>query len=137
MVDCWVDRHNTSAEARALVDALGLPVYTTGLGKSIIDETRKLYVSLYYGGTSRPGNQHAFEAHDFILVLGDYPIDANCGGWTRAVPDEFATYINVNDVAMKGWKFTRPVPIRATIASLTKLSKSFKIPGAPTPRTSY
>jgi pyruvate decarboxylase len=134
-VDCLTHRHQASAEARELVDKLGIPVYTSNMGKGIIDETNKYYVDVYNGGPSRPGVQDAFEKHDFVLVLGNLPSDTNSGGFTRIVPQN-AAYVNAHDVVVKGWKTHGKVPIRAVLTKLNSLASSYKIVRVDNPRLS-
>ena len=134
-VDCLTHRHQASAEARELVDKLGIPVYTSNMGKGIIDETNKYYVDVYNGGPSRPGVQEAFDKHDFVLVLGNLPSDTNAGGFTRIIPEN-AAYVNAHDVVIRGWKTHGKVPIKAVLRKLTALSSSYKIPSVENPRLS-
>lgn len=44
-VDCLVHRHDAVEETKRLVEKLGVPVYTSNMGKGIVDETHELYVS--------------------------------------------------------------------------------------------
>lgn len=134
-VDCLTQRHQASAEARELVDKLGIPIYTSNMGKGIIDETNRYYVDVYNGGPSRPGVQDAFDKHDFVLVLGNLPSDTNAGGFTRIVPPN-AAYVNAHDVVIKGWKTHGKVPIRAVLKKMNSLVSSYKIVSMDNPRLS-
>jgi pyruvate decarboxylase len=134
-VDCLVQRHQASAEARELVDKLGIPVYTSNMGKGIIDENNKYYVDVYNGGPSRPGVQDAFDKHDFVLVLGNLPSDTNAGGFTRIVPHN-AAYVNAHDTVIRGWKTHGKVPIKAVLKSLIASASSYKIASVENPRHS-
>lgn len=132
-VDCLTHRHQASAEARELVDSLKIPVYTSNMGKGIIDETNKYYVDVYNGGPSRPGVQDAFEKHDFVLVTGNLPSDTNAGGFTRIIPRN-AAYVNAHDVVIRGWKTHGKVPIRAVLKKLNSLVSSYKMPTLDNPK---
>ncbi len=101
-VDCLVHRHQAADETKQLVEALGIPVYTSNMGKGIIDETHKYYVDLYNGGPSRPGVEEAFSKHDFLLVLGNLYSDTNSGGFTRQIPSN-AAYVDSHSVTIQGW----------------------------------
>ncbi|KAK3055544.1 hypothetical protein LTR09_003464 [Extremus antarcticus] len=131
-VDCLVQRHQAVEEARQLVDALGIPVYTSNMGKGIIDENHQNYVDLYNGVPSRPGVEDAFSKHDFVVVLGNLPSDTNSGGFTRNILPNSA-YVNTHDVSIKGWKTSSKVPIKATIKSLTSLASKYTIPKVENP----
>ena len=132
-VDCLVHRHQAVEEARQLVDNLAIPVYTSNMGKGIIDETHKYYVDIYNGGPTRPGVQDAFEQHDFVLLLGNLPSDTNSGGFTRNFRKNTA-YVNSHHVVMNGWTTSSKVPLKAMIKSLNNLSSSFKIAQVENPR---
>ena len=134
-VDCLTHRHQASTEARDLVDNLRIPVYTSNMGKGIIDETNKYYVDVYNGGPSRPGVQDAFEKHDFVLVLGNLPSDTNAGGFTRIFPQN-AAYVNAHDSVIRGWKTHGKVPIRAMLKKLSSLAPSYKIASVDNPKHS-
>ena len=134
-VDCLVHRHQAVNEARELVDKLAIPVYTSNMGKGIIDETNKYYVDIYNGGPSRPGVQEVFEKHDFVIVIGNLPSDTNSGGFTRALPKN-AAYINTHDVDIKGWKTSAKVPLKAMVKRLSASASSYKIPKLDNPKNS-
>ncbi|KKY28027.1 putative pyruvate decarboxylase [Diplodia seriata] len=80
-VDCLTQRHNAVGEARALVDALRLPVYASNMGKAIVDETHALYVGALNGKLAAPGVAEALGKSDVVLVLGDLPCDTNTGAF--------------------------------------------------------
>lgn len=134
-VDCLVQRHQAVAEAKELVEKLGIPVYTSNMGKGIIDETNEHYVDLYNGLPSRPGIETIFEKHDFALVLGELPSDTNSGGFTRQLTKN-AAYVNTHDVVINGWKASSKVPLKAVIKSLNMLASSAKIPKVANPKDS-
>jgi pyruvate decarboxylase len=72
-VDCLVHRHNAIKEATELVDKLNVLVYTSNMGKGIIDETHPNYLGVYNGQISAPGVESAVEASDTVLLLGNLP----------------------------------------------------------------
>ena len=120
-VDCLVQRHQAVEETKRLVDKLCVPIYTSNMGKGIIDETNEHYVGLYNGGPSGPGVQAAFEQHDFVIVLGDLPSDTNSGGFTRKFPAS-AAYVNADAIEIKGWMRSSKVPMKAVISRLAALA---------------
>lgn len=136
-VDCLVHRHKAVEEANELVDKLAIPVYTSNMGKGIIDETHEHYVGLYNGGMSGPGVEAAFDKHDFILLLGDMPSDTNSGGFTRITPVDKTAFVNTHDVQIKGWKLeSKKTPIKAIIKRLTSLASADRIPKVANPNKS-
>ena len=136
-IDCLVHRHNAVEEANELVDKLAIPVYTSNMGKGIVDETHEHYVGLYNGGMSGPGVEAAFDKHDFILLLGNMPSDTNSGGFTRITPPEKTAFVNSHDVQIKGWKLeSDKTPIKAVIKRLTSLASADKVPKVTNPNKS-
>ncbi|KAL1613573.1 hypothetical protein SLS54_010478 [Diplodia seriata] len=103
-VDCLTQRHGAVGEARALVQALGLPVYASNMGKAIVDETHALYVGAMNGKLAAPGVAEALAASDVVLVLGDLPCDTNTGAFTRPidVAGGGAVVVNPFDVVVRG-----------------------------------
>ncbi|KAL1633259.1 hypothetical protein SLS58_011169 [Diplodia intermedia] len=104
-IDCLTQRHNAVREARALVDALGLPVYASNMGKAVVDETHRLHVGALNGGLAAPGVAEALGACDVVLVLGDLPCDTNTGGFTRPIDVSGAVVVNPFDVVVRGERF--------------------------------
>ncbi|KAF2172231.1 hypothetical protein M409DRAFT_17469 [Zasmidium cellare ATCC 36951] len=120
-VDCLVNRRNATAEARELVDKLGILTYTSNMGKGIIDETNPNYLGLYNGLASAPGVESAFETHDVVLTLGNLPSDTNSGGFTRKVAPEKGIYINTDDVQIfNGKNSFSHTPIKYVLTSILK-----------------
>ncbi|KAK4508109.1 hypothetical protein PRZ48_001847 [Zasmidium cellare] len=127
-VDCLVQRRNAVAEARELVDKLGVLVYTSNMGKGIIDETNPHYLGLYNGVASAPGVESAFETHDVVVTLGNLPSDTNSGGFTRKVAPEKGIYINTDDVQLFGKKSFEKAPIKYVLQSILKQLDTSKLP---------
>ena len=83
LVDCLIQRHNSVKELKELVEKLQLPVYTTTMGKGIVDDTNPLVVGVYNGRVSSPGLSEEFESSDLVLMFGNLPADTNTGGFSR------------------------------------------------------
>lgn len=127
-VDCLVNRRNASDEARQLVDKLGILVYTSNMGKGIIDETNPHYMGLYNGVASAPGLESVFQSHDVILTLGNLPSDTNTGGFTRKVSPEKGIYINTDDIHIFGKKSSDNTPIKEVLKSMIKHVDASRLP---------
>lgn len=127
-VDCLVNRRNASSEARQLVDKLGILVYTSNMGKGIIDETNPHYLGLYNGVASHPGLDSVFESHDVLLTLGNLPSDTNSGGFTRVVPLEKGVYINTEDVRIFGKRSFEKTPLKEVLKSMIKHVDASRLP---------
>lgn len=88
LVDCLTDRHGAVQEVRKLADSLDLPIFSTSMGKTIIEETHPRYCGVYNGEVSYPGVKAAVESSDCILNLGPLLADSNTGGHTREIRPE-------------------------------------------------
>ena len=135
-VDCLVQRRQAVAEVKQLASKLAIPVYTSNMGKGIVDETDQHYAGLYNGGASTSCVRKAFEKHDFVILLGKLPSDTNSGGFTRKFPAN-TIHVNTNDVEFNGWKTSAQVTLKSVIQRLTTLASSYKIPQLTNPRSSY
>ncbi|PNS20066.1 hypothetical protein CAC42_5516 [Sphaceloma murrayae] len=82
-VDALLVRHNAVNEARELIERLGLPIFTSGIGMGIVNPSSKQLVGLYWGQVSSPGVSKAFEESDLLLVFGRLPSDTNTGGFSQ------------------------------------------------------
>ncbi|WPH01341.1 pyruvate decarboxylase [Acrodontium crateriforme] len=133
-VDCLVERHNAVAEIKQVVDKLQLPIYTSNMGKGIIDEDHPNYVGLYNGIPSGAGVQAAAEACDFTLVIGSLPADTNSGGFTRVIPANKSVNIDPDQVVVKGEKTYTIAPIKKVLAKLAELIESDRIPKVAVPK---
>lgn len=60
-----------------LIDTLAIPVFTTTLGKGIVDESGPYYVGGYEGLVSLPEVKEIVEGADCVLWLGSLPSDFN------------------------------------------------------------
>lgn len=100
LVDCLVQRHNAVTELASLLDKLKFPIYSTNMGKSLIDEDHPNYVGVYNGTISSPGLAEAFESNDLMLMFGSLPSDTNTGGFSRKVVAETCIDIAPNQVVV-------------------------------------
>ncbi|KAK3069044.1 hypothetical protein LTR53_012923 [Teratosphaeriaceae sp. CCFEE 6253] len=132
-VDCLVQRYQADAELRDLVDKLRIPIYTSNMGKGIVDETHPQYVGLYNGMPSAPGVEAAYEQSDLRLVVGSLPSDTNTGGFTRQSPGEKTVAIDAEAVTVKGQKYP-DVPLKAVLRSLLRQLSPDKVPQVTMPK---
>lgn len=65
-----------------LAEQAGIPIATTILGKSVVDETHPLFVGLYEGAMGREEVTQYVEDSDCILLLGTFMTDINLGIYT-------------------------------------------------------
>ncbi|KAF2817531.1 pyruvate decarboxylase-like protein [Mytilinidion resinicola] len=137
LVDAFVQRFSVVSETKALVDRLGVPVFTTNSGKSIIDETHPQYVGVYNGQISSPRVAQACESSDLVLILGYMPADTNSGGFSRKLSEYQCIAINPHDVNVKGKAYpdTFIKPLIAQLAAVLneRASNEAQTPKLPPP----
>ncbi|KAK3659996.1 hypothetical protein LTR56_000922 [Elasticomyces elasticus] len=126
-VDCLVQRYQADAEMRELVDKLAIPIYTSNMGKGIIDEDHPQYVGLYNGMPSGPGVEAAYIKSDLMIVVGNLPSDTNSGGFTRQAPAEKIVAIDADNVTVKEKTYPE-APIKAVLRKLLDIVTTDKVP---------
>lgn len=131
-VDCLVDRHNAIEELRALIEKISCPIFSTNMGKGIIDETHPNYLGVYNGMVSGLGVAAAIEKSDCVLIVGSLASDTNSGGFTRKVLTENAIYLDANTTTVKGTKFAS-TPLKPLLAALSSSIKTAQVPSASIP----
>jgi pyruvate decarboxylase len=85
LVDCLTARHQAVQEARELCELLEIPIFTTPMGKSIINEDHPRFCGVYNGSVSYPGIKSTVESSDCVINLGPMISDSNSGGHTREI----------------------------------------------------
>jgi indolepyruvate decarboxylase len=75
-------RYGLMKEFRRLVEASGVPVATTLLGKTVISEHHPQAIGVYEGGMSRREIRDIVENADVLLCLGAWISDINYGVYT-------------------------------------------------------
>lgn len=131
-VDCLVDRHNAVSELDVLISKLSCPIFTTNMGKGIVDETHPNYLGVYNGMVSGLGVAAAIEASDFVLVIGSLASDTNSGGFTRKVLPQNAIYLDAFSTTVKGTTFPS-TPLKHLLLTLSTNLQPTKAPIAAIP----
>ena len=131
-VDCLVDRHNAIKELETLVEKVSCPIFSTNMGKGIIDETHPNYLGVYNGMVSGLGVAAAIEKSDCVLVVGSLASDTNSGGFTRKVLPENAIYLDAFTTTVKGVTFS-PAPLKPLLTSIVSQIKTSQVPTASIP----
>lgn len=75
-----------------LAEQAGIPIATTILGKSVVDETHPLFVGLYEGAMGREEVTQYVEESDCILLLGTFMTDINLGIYTAKLDVKNVVY---------------------------------------------
>jgi len=86
LLDAGVLRQNIKEEVKELIRETGLPVYSTPMGKSAIDETNKRFGGIYIGSLTHPEVKAKVEGAQLILSVGSLQSDFNTGNFTYNIP---------------------------------------------------
>jgi TPP-dependent 2-oxoacid decarboxylase len=77
-----VARYNLEAAIRKLAENANIPIVSTILGKSAVDETNPLFLGVYAGAIEDEAVRQYVESSDCILLLGVLLTDVNLGSNT-------------------------------------------------------
>jgi len=87
-----IARNNLGPDVLALAEKANIPIVSTMLGKSAIDETSSLYLGVYAGVIEDQQVREYVEASDCLLLLGVILNDVNLGANTAILdPDRMIT----------------------------------------------
>ena len=81
-----IQRFGLQAELLRLAEGAGIPIASTMLGKSVVDEQHPLFVGLYEGAMGREDVTRFVEQSDCIILLGESLTDINTGIFTANLP---------------------------------------------------
>ncbi|KIY46531.1 pyruvate decarboxylase [Fistulina hepatica ATCC 64428] len=86
LIDACAVRHYTRREVNDFVRAMGLPVYSTPQGKTVIDEQYARYGGIYVGALSQPQIRQHVDNARLVLNVGGLRSDYNTGNFTYGMP---------------------------------------------------
>ncbi|KAJ3547224.1 hypothetical protein NM208_g1621 [Fusarium decemcellulare] len=132
LVDCLTHRHGATEEARQLADLLRFPIFSTSMGKTIIDETHPSYCGVYNGQVSYPGIKDAVESSDCILNLGPLLADSNTGGHTREINQDQVILLEPLSCTIRGITYS-DVFLKPFLQKLLAKLKQVSLPSVPLP----
>ena len=82
LADVEIHRFNLQDPMLEFAESAGLPIATTILGKSVINEAHPLFVGIYEGAMGREEVTDYVEQSDCLLMLGCFLSDINLGIFT-------------------------------------------------------
>lgn len=138
IVDALVSRHRATPQARALLDLLHVPTFSTPMGKSIVNGSRPYYHGTYIGQLSSPDVLAAIETDsDLVLDLGPMHTDSNTGGHSRRLAADKVIEVHPKEVIVRGQAFPNEAGICALLAGLVAGIDVSRLPSvvSPTPKT--
>lgn len=110
LVDACAARHSVQEETRQLVDITQFPVFSTPMGKGVVNEHHPRFGGVYVGSLSNPEVKEAVENADLILSVGALLSDFNTGSFsysykTKNVVEFHSDYIKVKNATFDGVQF--------------------------------
>ena len=120
-----------------LAEQAGIPIATTILGKSVVDETHPLFVGLYEGAMGREEVTKYVEESDCILMLGAFMTDINLGIYTAKLEVKNVIYATSEQLQISYHQYpnvsleefiekiiaSHPKPVRRVIPEQLHLNK--------------
>lgn len=96
-----------------------LPVASTILGKSVVNESHPLHIGIYEGAMGRPEVQQYVERSDCVIMLGAFLTDINLGVYTARLDPGRTIYATSERVSIRHHSF-HDVPFRSFMAALDR-----------------
>ncbi|EPQ31630.1 uncharacterized protein PFL1_00963 [Pseudozyma flocculosa PF-1] len=119
LVDACAIRHNCLQETRDLVEKSGLPVFSTPMGKTAIDEDHEQYGGLYIGSLTSNGVKEIVESADALILIGALKSDFNTGSFSYRTPKQKTIELH-SDHAIVGYSHYPDVGMKGLLPKLTK-----------------
>lgn len=98
-------RYKLSSAVLAFANKYQLPIASTLLGKSVVDENHPLYLGVYQGKMSPPDVAHSVENGDCLLMLGGLLTDVDTGIFTAKLNHTHKIFINASQIVIDGQSF--------------------------------
>lgn len=122
-----IDRNHLGPYVHVLAEKANIPIVSTMLGKSAVDETSSLFLGVYAGVIGDEQVREYVEASDCLLVLGVILNDVNMGGNTATLDQDRMIVLSSNSCRIDTKSFTG-----AGLGALAELSgKQFLPPRSP------
>lgn len=143
LVDACASRHNVIEQTRKLCRLTKFPVFTTPMGKSVINEDYERYGGVYVGSLSSPEIFKAVEDSDLIISVGALLSDFNTGSFTyhyktNNIIEFHSNYIGIRKATYQGVRMgpvldrlvetLKPTDINAKLTPVPPLVKAPKEP---------
>lgn len=120
-------RHKLSHEILSFARKFSIPIVSSLLGKTTIDEWDPLFVGVYLGGMSSPKIQHYVESCDCILRIGVLLNDLDTGVFTAKF-NQKNQIIATSDECKINHHYYENVPLTELVKGLTHINLQKKFP---------
>ena len=128
LVDACTARHDVVGETREFVEQSGLPVFSTPMGKTSVDESyeNKQFGGVYIGSLSHDDVKEVIEEKsDLVIAIGTLLSDFNTGSFTYRTKRETTIELH-SDRTMIGFGTYEGVRMKHLIPKITDTLKKDK-----------
>ena len=112
-----IHRFHLQSLVLELAESANIPVASTVLGKSAIQETHPLYIGLYEGAMGREEVTRYVEESDCVLLLGAFMTDINLGIYTANLDPRVCIYATSEQLRIRRHRYDG-APFREFLAEL-------------------
>lgn len=132
LIDACCGRHNSTTEARKLIDLTNYRFALTPMakGSKFIDESHKNFAGVYVGSLSYPQVKDAVESSDLVLSLGAMLSDFNTGSFsysylTKNVVEFHSDYTKIKTAQYPGVRMKHTLQRLLKEPKLAELVKGY------------
>lgn len=129
IADIELARYNLTDLALQLAERFHIPIASTLLSKSVIDESHPLYMGVYSGGLSEPALQEYVESSDCVLMLGAFITDVFLGMNTAKLMRQRMLLVTSEKIRL-GYRSYDQVQMRDFLQGLVAADIAPKTPGS-------
>jgi TPP-dependent 2-oxoacid decarboxylase len=135
LADVEVHRFGLQDEVLQLVEQTQIPIAATVLSKSVVGETRPLYLGVYEGAMGHDDVRQYVETSDCLILLGAFLTDINLGVYTARLDPARSIYATSERLSI-GYRTYENVRFKDFVRGLRGLDLRRRSPGTiphPTP----
>ncbi|PWN47571.1 putative PDC1-pyruvate decarboxylase, isozyme 1 [Violaceomyces palustris] len=124
LVDACAIRHHCIQETKDLIEKSGLPVFSTPMGKTAIDEDHAQYGGIYVGSITSNEVRQIVERSDVLITVGALKSDFNTGNFTYRTPKESTVELHTDHTTI-GYSHYPGIGMKGLLPKLAeRLSRS-------------
>ncbi len=98
-------RYRLSSSLQAFATKYNIPIASTLLGKTVIDENHPLFYGVYQGKMSQPEVANMIENGDCLLMLGGILSDVDTGIFTAKLNHSHKIFITASEIIIDGQSY--------------------------------
>ncbi len=98
-------RYRLSSSLQAFASKYNMPIASTLLGKTVIDENHPLFYGVYQGKMSQPEVANMIEGGDCLLMLGGILSDVDTGIFTAKLNHRHKIFVTASEIIIDGQSY--------------------------------